>query len=245
MKIIGIHQINYFPWLGYFNKMAKSDLFVYLDEVQLTDRGVTARTHALTSAGKESFLTVGINQKGHRNKKFSEIEINCESDWQIRQRNFLSGNYGKHPFFQEVMSIIQPIFEGRFEFLREVNLLSINIIRNILGITTPTVMQSSLDYPGDARKDELMLALTKAADGDIYLSGNGARKYMEVEKFEKDGVGVFFLKFSPFVYPQRGLEEFVPGLSTLDLLFNLGLEGAKRAFWDNIQRAEECFGGNA
>ena len=241
-KIIGIHQINYFPWLGYFNKMAKSDLFVYLDEVQLTDRGVTARTHIITSSGKKTYLSVGINQKGHRDKKFSEIEINEASDWQMRQKNFIFGNYSKHPFFNEVLSIISPIFESKFQFLEDVNLLSINMIRQILGITTPAVMQSSLDYSKDAKKDALMLALTRAAGGTVYLSGNGARKYMDKEKTEPDGIKVWFQTFSPFEYPQHKINVFIPGLSVLDFLFNVGLDDAKSLFWENIQK-EECFGG--
>lgn len=237
-KIIGIHQINYFPWLGYFNKMAKSDLFVYLDKVQLTDRGVTVRTHIITSAGKKTFLSVGINQKGHRDKKFSEIEINEGSDWQTRQKNFIIGNYSKHPFFKDVMSIISPIFETKFQFLGEVNLLSINLIKDILGITTPVVMQSELEYPMEAKKDALMLALTRAAGGNIYLSGNGARKYMDEENTEEHGVKVCFQHFLPFEYPQYKMSEFVPGLSVLDFLFNVGLDKAKSIFWENLQKVE-------
>lgn len=237
-KIIGIHQINYFPWLGYFNKMAKSDLFVYLDEVQLTDRGVTTRTHIITSAGKKTYLSVGINQKGHRDKKFSEIEINEASDWQMRQKNFILGNYSKHPFFNEVFAAISPVFESKFQFLEDVNLLSINMIRQILGITTPAVMQSSLDYSKDAKKDALMLALTRAAGGTVYLSGNGARKYMDEDNSETDGIKVCFQTFSPFEYPQHRISDFIPGLSVLDFLFNVGLDDAKSTFWNNLQKED-------
>lgn len=237
-KIVGIHQINYFPWLGYFNKMAKSDLFVYLDEVQLTDRGVTVRTHIITSAGKKTYLSVGINQKGHRDKKFSEIETNEGSDWQTRQKNFIIGNYSKHPFFNEVMSLISPIFETKFQFLEEVNLLSINIIKDVLGITTPVVMQSALDYPKEAKKEALMLALTNAVKGNIYLSGSGARNYMDENKQEENGIKVCFQHFVPFEYPQHKMNEFVPGLSVLDFLFNVGLDKAKGIFCDNLQKEE-------
>lgn len=218
--------------------MAKSDLFVYLDEVQLTDRGVTARTHIITMAGKKTFLSVGINQKGHREKKFSQIEINENSDWQSRQKNFILGNYSKHPFFNEVLSFISPIFETKFQFLEEVNLLSINLTKEILGIITPVVMQSALEYPLDAKKDALMFALTKAAGGTVYLSGNGARKYMDEDMRENHGIKVCFQTFVPFMYPQYKMNEFVSGLSVLDFLFNVGLDNAKSIFWENLQKDE-------
>ena len=79
---------------------------------------------------------------------------------------------------------------------------------------------------------------------DIYLSGNDARKYMAKGMSENNGIKVCFQHFIPFEYSQYKMSEFIPGLSVLDILFNLGVDGARRVFWKNIQKEEDCFKGD-
>lgn len=235
---IGIHQINYFPWIGYFNKMAKSDVFIYLDEVQLSDRGLSQRTPMINVNGKGVYLNVSVEKHGHREKKFNEVLLNKEINWQIKQLDFLKGNYGKHPFYKEVMPLIEGVLTQDYSTLIEVNRSSVECLKTILGIETKTVMQSELQFNRNVFKNDLMLALTKSCGGTVYLSGNGARKYMDVQEFEDSGVKVQYLTFNPFEYTQFRTSGFIPGLSTLDLLFNVGTKKAKDLFWENIQKNE-------
>lgn len=238
MKRIGIHQINYFPWIGYFNKMVKSDIFIYLDEVQLTDRGFSQRTPMVNSNGNGAYLNVSVEKHGHRDKEFREINLNNDVNWRETQINFLKGNYNRHPFFNEIMPVVERVLSEDHKRLVELNLRSIECIKELLEIETPTVMQSSLKYDRDAKKNDLMMALTQSCGGDVYLSGNGARKYMVIKNFELANIRVQFLKFQPFIYPQYKSEEFISGLSVLDLLFNVGVTGARDWFWNNLQDEE-------
>ena len=210
MKKVGIHQVNYFPWSGYFNKMAKSDIFIFLDQVQLTDRGYSQRTPVISSIGQQSFLNVGVIKKGHREKEFREIMLNPESDWRERQLNFLKGNYLSHPYYKSIMDVIFPVFDDKWNTLLDVTLCSIHIIKDI----------------------------TKSAEGDIYLSGSGAKQYMDVKEFAAHDVNVEYQTFQAFKYPQWRLNEFVPGLSILDMLFNIGIENSRDLFWTNMQNEE-------
>ena len=184
-------------------------------------------------------MTVSVDKHGHREKKFSEIQLNRNVDWQEIQFNFLKGNYSKHPFYKEVMGVIDYFFLRDFTSLMDVTMESVKCIKDILEIKTKTIMQSEIQYDKSAKKSNLMLKLTKGCEGDTYLSGNGARKYMDICDFEDEGVKVQYLKFNPFVYPQYRSNQFVQGLSVLDLLFNVGLNEAKALFWENIQNNEQ------
>ncbi len=233
---IGIHQINFFPWLGYFNKMAKSDLFIYLDRVQLADRGPSQRTFMLEN-GEKVTVPVGIKMKGHREKEFREIELNENSPWKDIFLRFVEKNYSTSEYYDEILGEIQKILDSHFTKLMDINMESIEMTRMLLGISTPIIMQSDIDYDENARKGDLMMQLTKAVGGDIYLSGTGARAYMDLSVFRNNGIEVQYQTFLPFEYFQ-GNNSFVPGLSALDAFFHIGHKETKRLFWENIQNNE-------
>lgn len=235
---VGIHQINYLPWMGYFNKMAKSDIFVLLDEVQLTDSGMMQRNRVLNKNGSAAYLTIPFEKKGYLEKKFSEIQINNTIRWQTRQKNFLFETYHKFPYWEEVFAAFEPLFNENFIFLEDINMKSISILRNLLDICTPIVLQSQLEYNRATCKDAMVLEICKAVGADIYLSGNGARNYMNVEKFIEQKIQVQYQVFHSPVYSQRYAQSHVNGLSMLDVFLNCGINETKRLFWENIQSEE-------
>lgn len=239
MKRVGIHQVNYFPWSGYFNKMAKSDVFIFLDEVQLSYGGYSQRTPVMSDLGEQVFLNVGVIKKGHMEKQFREILINPKSVWRETHYNFLKESYGSCPYYKEVIGVVEPVFDKNLNTLFDVTLCSINVIRDVLGIHTPTIMQSSLSYDREAKKSRLVLELTKAVDGDVYLSGSGARQYMDLQEFADQGISVEYQQFKPFEYFQGKENGFVAGLSVLDMLFHIGIANSKELFWTHIQNEEQ------
>lgn len=238
---VGIHQINYLPWMGYFNKIAKSDVFILMDEVQLSDAGMGQRNRVLNKNGEISFLTVAFQKKGYMEKPFSQVELNGSVDWQKRQYNFLWDNYHKFPYWQEVYENLAFLFTQPFETLQQVNEKVIRTIMILLDIQTPLIYQSELDYDRSVHKNDLVLELCKAAGATIYLSGNGARKYMQVDTFKKKGIDVQYQTFSHPYYTQKYAKgEFVPGLSILDVLLNCGVQETKKLFWNSLCENEVC-----
>lgn len=237
---IAIHQPHYFPWLGYLDKMAKVDQFMLMDEVQLTDSSNMFRNRFMTKNGDVKYLTVAFQKKGYMEKPFLQVEINGRVPWQKRHQDFLMDNYRKAPYFQEVWEQILPLFEKEYAFLCDVAIDSLLLVKNLFGIPTKLILQSDLEYDRSLQKNELVLALCKAAGADYYLSGNGARKYMKLEPYAAQGVKVVFQTFQYPVYPQNKVSEFVSNLSSLDILFQLGIEGAKEVFWNNLYREDDA-----
>lgn len=231
---VAIHQPCYFPWIGYFDKMAKVDKFVLLDEVQLQDRSYMFRNRLITTSGNIKYLTISYIKKDYMKYKYNEIKINNQIDWQRNHLNFIITNYKKTFFFDEIREIIQIIFEKRYIHLNDVCIDIINILKKILNINTEIIIQSSLNYDKNAKKNNLNLNICEILNATEYLSGEGGKKYMEINPFEKNNIQVVFQEFQHPIYEQINSKEFIPGISILDMLFNCGIDKSREIFWNNV-----------
>ena len=81
---------------------------------------------------------------------------------------------------------------------------------------------SSLGIEG--RNDQRVLAVVKSFGGDCYITGHGARKYLDHELFAVNGVRVDYIDYLKSPYPQLH-GPFNPFVSILDLIANCGREG--------------------
>ena len=236
--LAAIHQHHYFPWLGYMDKMARADVFLLLDTVQLTDASYMFRHRLLDKNGAEKYITIPFNKKGYMERPYNELELNGAVDWQTRQRNFITDNYRRHPYFDEIWAEIEPVFTKKYDLLWQATDDSVRIMRRLLNVTTPLVYQSELK-PAEGKKSEFLIGLLRQLGADEYLSGAGARKYMDMELFSRAGIRVEYQNFVLPEYPQKNAASFVPGLSGLDILFNCGIEGTRKIFWENVSREQE------
>lgn len=232
MLKVAIHQPHYFPWMGYLDKMAKADKFILLDEVQLEKGSNMYRNKVITWDGKEKYLTICYEKQDCLSKPFKDIMLDNSIGWQKRQQEFIFQNYRKTPFFDETWDEIKQVFIKKYRFLIEVLLDSIVIERECFGISTEIVLQSDIQYPRNTYRNQMLIELCKATDTQVYLSGNGARKYMDVEAFQSNRIEVEYQRFEYPSYNQ--FCGFVPNLSGLDILFHCGKDESKKIFWNNI-----------
>jgi hypothetical protein len=223
---LSIHQPSYFPWLGLLHKIAKSNVYMVMDDVQLSDSAYQNRNIFLTSNGKVKYLTISVDRKGYLNKKFRELLI-ADDEWRQQHRNFILNNYRKHPGFSEVMPKLDLFFESDYATLCEAVVASMKLTMSMFDINTQVILQSQMEYDEKLRKGDLVIDLIKASGADIYLSGCGAREYLDETKFN-NGMRLEYDIFNHPVYEQKGASDFVLGLSSLDVLFNLGIAGAKQ-----------------
>ena len=234
--IVAIHQPSYFPWLGLLNKIAKADIFIVMDEVQLADRAYQHRNIFLDSSGNFKYLTIPIIKKGYRKKVIKEIEINDTVDWEKKHARFLFLNYKKHQFFTEIYPTVGEFYKEKYKFLMEAVWKSMKMMIDFLDIKTEIVFQSQLSYDRSKKKGDLILELVKAVNGNIYLSGVGAKEYMEkvLDRAKNMEIKVLWNNFYHFKYPQRNSKQFVEGLSSLDFLFNVGINEGRIIFWKHV-----------
>ncbi|MBQ3331694.1 MAG: WbqC family protein [Ruminococcus sp.] len=239
--IVSSHQPHFFPWVGYLDKMAKSDLFIINDIAQLETKSPMTRNKIINEHGAVRYISIPVQKTGHTVLPNRKIKL---SDWNASRETIfgiLLNSYRKAPFFDEIIPLIRRIFEKEYEYLYQIDLAAIDMFRECLDITTPIVINSTLDVEKGETKSISICNKIKAVGGTVYLSGVGGKKYMDESVFTENGVRVVYQDYKSIVYHQHNTAEFVPNLSALDLLFNCGVGESKRLFWDNVKRGGELF----
>jgi hypothetical protein len=226
--IVAIHQPQYLPWLGYFDKMLKADVFCYLDTVQFKKNEWQNRNRIKTARGWQ-WLTVPVSYRYPQT--IAEVSIPPRASWGRQHLQALHTNYGRAPFFARYFPMLEEALRREWGSIREVNLHLIALLRAALGIAgKPTVCASQIS--ASEEPTERLIDICRALGADTYLAGAGAGGYMDFGRFERAGMRVVSQVFRHPVYPQR-YDGFLSHLSVVDLLFNCGPESA-----DIIQRAD-------
>ncbi len=226
--IVAIHQPNFFPWLGYFDKIARSDVFVILDDVQFPKTGgVWCNRVKMRLAGEARWVTAPIRRAFHGVAPICEIRWADEQPWRIKLLKTLAANYSKAPFYQEITPWLEALILLPESNLARYNMAVVRAIAEQIGLQhNHFVTSSSLGGRGNA--SALLIDLTLKAGGGSYLCGGGAGGYQDDEAFAAAGLKLCYQSFVHPVYSQFGGCEFVPGLSVVDALMNLGFDGVGR-----------------
>ena len=214
--IIAIHQPNYLPWLGYFYKMAKSDIFILLDNVQYEKNGLTNRVKIKTPQGPFWF-TLSIKRKFPQLIK--EAELIIYSKEKKKHLKTIEFNYKKAEYFDFLFPELKEILEKDWQYLSYLNIELIELLKEKLGIKAKLEISSNYNVPG--KSTDLLVNLCKKFNADIYLSGRGGEKYQDEEKFKEANIKLNYTQFVHPTYPQLW-EDFTPGLSIIDLILNCG-----------------------
>lgn len=222
-KCVVILQPGYLPWLGFFDLMARADLFVLLDDVQYTVRDWRSRNRVKTPNGV-TWLTVPVVSKAAREKQILEVEIDNDRPWQKNHLRTVESFYRKASCFGEILEWFRPIYERPYRFLVDVDLDFIFAVRGYLRIETEVVRSS--EVPSTGAKDEKLLSICRYFRATRYLSGNAAQGYLDEKNFLDEGIGVEWHNYAHPYYGQLWTKHlgFVSHLSVLDLLFNHGRE---------------------
>jgi len=220
--LVAIHQPNFFPWLGYFDKIRRADAFVFLDAVDYPRSGSggmgswTNRVR-LNIQGESKWITCPL-QRSVLGAAIDSVRIDDTQPWRPKLLRTLEANYRKAPCYGQAMALIEPLIMNPEGHIAAFNMAAIRGIATELGLSTRFLLQSELDGTGKAT--DLLVSLVRAAGGDGYLAGGGAAGYQQDEIFAHAGLGLIYQNFSPKPYgdPAR----FLPGLSVIDYLMHDG-----------------------
>jgi hypothetical protein len=226
-KLIAIHQPTFFSWLGYYDKIFRADIFVILDSVQFPKTGgFWVNRSKILIAGNEHWLTVPVKRNYSGTRNINEMEINNSTKWQEKNIKTIDINYRNAPHFEEVFPLLSGLLSYQTESICDYDLNITYRMCDQLGLDkSKMIKSSSIDYEGNAT--DMLISITKLLGGSAYMCGGGASNYQEDEKFEEAGISLVYQNFKHPEYKQFNSKEFVPGLSIIDPLMNLGIDGVK------------------
>lgn len=224
-KTAVIHQPDFLPYLGFFHRLLAADVFVVLDTAQFVDGTSQSWMHRdkIKTPQGEKWLSLSI-KKPPRDTAIRDVMLSDAVDWRTGNLNLLQANYRKAPHFGEIYSRLEQLYACKCESMMDFNLKSIEMLMTLFDIKIPMVFASDLDARG--RKNDLLVDILKKTAATHYLSGVGARAYFDPAPFMEANVEVVWQDFTHPIYPQLH-GDFVPYLSSIDLLFNCGIEKSR------------------
>ena len=223
LKTIGILQPSYLPWLGYFEQIYKSDIFVFYDDVQYEKGSWRNRNRIKTQQGAQ-WLTVPVITKGLGPQSIKDVRIDSSSAWQKKQINALKMNYSRARYYKKYSDELFDIISQSWDLLVDLNIEIINWLCEKIDITTKTIRSSDLNIAGD--RITRLIQIIKLLDGNVFYEGSAGKNYVDIAAFEAADIQVELQDYKHPVYTQL-YGDFISHLSVIDLLFNCGDESMK------------------
>lgn len=230
--ILTAHQPVYLPWLGLLHKIALSDTFVIFDTVQYLKRDWNNRNQIKSQRGP-IWLSVPVYTKGRFDQCLREVSIDNTVPWKRKHLRSIEMSYRKTKYFDKYIPFFRDLYAKDWEYLVDINNEILRFLLNEMEIHVELLYGHDLGLKGT--KSDLVLDMCKKLKADIYIFGALGKDYAKVKDFESKGIKVYFQEYHHPVYSQQ-FGDFVPYLSSIDLLFNYGKDSLGKIMEGNITK---------
>jgi len=219
--ILAGHQPEHLPYLGFIYKIAKTDQFILVDHIQYLQKSFQNKNRIRTAHGSNGFtwLTVPVITYKRRYQRIDEVEIDNSVAWGKKHWKTIYLNYKKAPYFDNYQEFFAKLYLKKWDKLVDLNEEIIYYLVEKFGIKTPIIKSSNYNFK--QKKNDLLIEMCQKLKADTYLSGQGAKDYIDEDKLKTIGLNHNFSDFKHPIYSQK-YKPFIPNLSAIDLLFNCG-----------------------
>jgi hypothetical protein len=225
MKTCSVMQPTYLPWAGYFNLIAKSDVFVFLDDAQFQKNSWHNRNRVVVNHIPH-WITVPVKHRVLA-QKIKETEIDITQQWRRKHTRLLQQVYSKHPFAEDMLDICSVIEQDNITHLAALNISLIQWILEKLNIRTEVFLSSAMSIGGE--RTTRLIRFLKHLQVDCYLSPKGAMEYLEEDGFtSQTAVNLVYQEFNPTPYVQHNHQPFESHLSIVDVVANIGWQATRQ-----------------
>lgn len=231
-KTVSIHQPNYLPWLGYFHKITKADVFVFLDDVQFSKGSYTNRVQILAN-GTPRWLTIPVTS--HLGDPINQVTV-ANASWAQSHLDTLYAFYRAAPEFKSVWPRLRAIIEeAPKKDIAICNRYIIELIAAELGLSCRFAASSEFGVKDCTGDDRLIRLARTICPAGTYLSGSGGAKYQDERKFAESGIECHYANFKHPTYYQKS-NSFVAGLSVVDAVFHIGWNATSELVQGNARQ---------
>lgn len=194
MKLV-IHP-TYFPSISHFVALLQADSIVYEAEDHFQKQTNRNRMYIYSANGIQ-MLNIPIKHTKNLHQKYKDVRIEHAFGWQKQHFKSLEAAYRTSPFFEYFEDDIRPIFEGKPEFMMDLNLKIHEVLERCLGVALPFSITQEYHK--------------------VYPADNSYSDFRWLANGKKDPH-----QFTPYTQVFEEKHGFINNLSILDLLFNEG-----------------------
>ena len=211
---LAIMQPYFFPYIGYYQLIAASDVFIIYDNIKYTKKGWINRNRILRNESEAVFSIMLKKDSDSLNVDQREISESFDREGLLNQ---IRGSYAKAPYFKEIFPLLQKIISNQecnlFKYIYD----SVIDVCNILNINTSIRISSEINIDHTLRSEDKVIAFCEALGARVYINSSGGMDLYDRSNFADHGIDLQFIKSTPFEYAQFQ-HSFVPWLSIIDLM---------------------------
>ena len=230
--LVAIRIPEFLPDLAYFDSLYKADVCIMLDTLLDKKKSNINRTHIIRQNRKE-YVEVPVNKSRKQGGVLRDIEPIDIIFWQKKFLKQIHHSYKSASYFEESFFDIKDCVEQSWKSVTDLNCAFIILISLLLQITCRLQRTSELHNSvcNEMQLDEMIQA---AGGTSLVLEEHGSMPFTEYFTTPK------FLPIVSYRYSSPPGREhfypFIPGISILDPLFNLGRFGT----FLQLQSTAEC-----
>lgn len=225
--VVAVMQPYVFPYLGYLGLVAASDVFVFYDDVAYIPRGWINRNRILVDGAPHTFTVPVANAS--QNALLADVATHEFAAFRRRFVRQLECAYRKAPHYGATMALVHDVLDVESPTIAALAMRSVERISQALGVATRFVRSSErFAATRGAGRAERLIAITRALGASRYVNSPGGAALYDAADFATRGVSLRFVRPRLARYAQRGVTEFVPGLSVIDALMHVDLATVAR-----------------
>jgi hypothetical protein len=221
---LAIMQPYFFPYLGYWQLIHAVDRFVIYDDVNYIKSGWINRNRILIN-GIATYITVPLYQSSSY-KRICDTQLQTLINWSDKLLKKIDNTYKKAPYFTDTFPVIEKIILYKTDNLADFLANQLIELSKLMNLSTEIVLTSRIYGNQQLSGQERVIDICRQEQTDIYLNAIGGQTLYDSKTFSEAGIKLQFIEMKPVTYSQKSTE-FVPYLSIIDVLMNIGVKGVK------------------